>query len=397
MMSPTVSVIIPTHNRKVYLQEAVDSILAQTYTDYEIIVVENGCAPEAECIVADLGDPRVRYAYSPEPNRSLARNLGAQISHGRYLAFLDDDDRFLPTYLERQVSFLENNLSIGLVGCGAFLVDETGQRFGEWRLWELSPKLDLVSCFPGCYLMPTATVIRHPWYERAGGQDPALPPAEDTDLFLRLMLAGCKMAWQKELLCEYRVHLGSSQKDAATYAASREKMLERLLADPRMPASLVAEADRFRLACAETAAGQCYAAAQIESAREYLEHSTALARKLGRTDVTQEILDVALGACNKWEVPDPHSTAQRALRLIGQDVPVDGSRRKLSLARAAMMGFYRGWEQRQPRMVLRGFVGAAWRKPSFLLNIGTWSILLRSLWRLIVRGARQETELQEAR
>jgi glycosyltransferase involved in cell wall biosynthesis len=103
---PTVSVIIPTYNRVSMVREAVQSVLEQTYTDYEIIVVDDGSTDNTKGVVTGLSE-RIVYVYQPNHGRSNARNHGMSMAKGKYIAFLDSDDLFLPTKLEKQVEGIE--------------------------------------------------------------------------------------------------------------------------------------------------------------------------------------------------------------------------------------------------------------------------------------------------
>lgn len=105
---PTVSVIIPTYNRAAVLPAAIDSVLAQTHDDFELLVVDDGSTDDTEAIVTGYDDDRVRYvAHETNRGANAARNTGIDAADGRYVAFLDSDDRWAPTKLRRQLQRLE--------------------------------------------------------------------------------------------------------------------------------------------------------------------------------------------------------------------------------------------------------------------------------------------------
>ncbi len=115
--APKVSVIIPTYNRAALLRRAIESTLAQTYQDFEIIVVDDASTDETPHTVRSLDDPRIRYIRH-ETNRriSVARNTGVCAARGEFVAFLDDDDEWKPTKLEKQVQMLQTSApSVGAV------------------------------------------------------------------------------------------------------------------------------------------------------------------------------------------------------------------------------------------------------------------------------------------
>jgi glycosyltransferase involved in cell wall biosynthesis len=104
---PRVSVIIPTHNRAELLSEAIESVLGQTYRDFELIVVDDGSTDRTSEVVSGIRDPRIIYQSQEKQERGAARNNGVAMSRGEYLTFLDDDDWYLPTKLELQVAALD--------------------------------------------------------------------------------------------------------------------------------------------------------------------------------------------------------------------------------------------------------------------------------------------------
>ncbi len=116
-MIPKVSVIIPTHNRAQMLKRAVDSVLAQTYQDFEVIVVSDGSTDNTDEVVSSYIDPRIVYSkHGKSRGASAARNTGIRASRGKFVAFLDDDDEWLPHKLELQVPVIEKSSSeVGLV------------------------------------------------------------------------------------------------------------------------------------------------------------------------------------------------------------------------------------------------------------------------------------------
>ena len=116
---PTVSVIIPTHNRLQMLKRAIRSVLTQTYEHFELIVVDDNSTDDTEAVVASFEDNRLRYfKHDVNKGASAARNTGIKHANGEYIAFLDDDDEWLPTKLEKQVHVIQNAPEkIGLVYC----------------------------------------------------------------------------------------------------------------------------------------------------------------------------------------------------------------------------------------------------------------------------------------
>ena len=116
---PDVSVVIPTYNRAGLLPRAMDSALAQTYDDLELVVVDDGSTDDTEAVVRGYDDPRVRYvAHETNRGANVARNTGIEAAEGEYVAFLDSDDEWLPRKIERQVDRVGESTWVGAY-CGA--------------------------------------------------------------------------------------------------------------------------------------------------------------------------------------------------------------------------------------------------------------------------------------
>ena len=120
---PRVSVIIPTFNCARFLERAMQSVFAQTYVDYEMIVVDDGSTDETKDLIACRGE-KLQYLYQTNRGLPSARNLGVSKSSGEFLAYLDADDMWYPHKLERQVAYLDSHPECGFVHSDLTLVDE---------------------------------------------------------------------------------------------------------------------------------------------------------------------------------------------------------------------------------------------------------------------------------
>ncbi|HNX59960.1 MAG TPA: glycosyltransferase family A protein, partial [Spirochaetota bacterium] len=134
---PKVSVIIPCYNQGIYVDEAVDSVLRQTFDDYEIIIVNDGSTDEiTNEKLKSYCRPRTRVLTTENQGLAEARNTGIRNSSGVYILPLDADDVIAETYLEKAVAILDGNQKVGIVYSRAMLF---GERSGEWRLPVYSP------------------------------------------------------------------------------------------------------------------------------------------------------------------------------------------------------------------------------------------------------------------
>lgn len=126
-----VSVVIPFHNRIPWVAEALQSVFDQTYTDYEVILVNNGSTDDLAALEPMLEDTRVRYVPQENRGSSGARNRGISLARGDYIAFLDSDDLWLPSKLEKQITYMEQHPNILMSHTSFYWIDRDGEFIGE--------------------------------------------------------------------------------------------------------------------------------------------------------------------------------------------------------------------------------------------------------------------------
>jgi len=144
---PQVSVVIPTKGRPVLVRRAVDSVLNQTLRDIELIVIVDGPDPETEATLAEIGDTRVKIIVNPQSSgASLARNIGADAAQAKWLAFLDDDDEWLPEKLEKQLSFAEAQHASGknrfILTCLSLVITPYGEGIRPREIYDPREPID---------------------------------------------------------------------------------------------------------------------------------------------------------------------------------------------------------------------------------------------------------------
>jgi glycosyltransferase involved in cell wall biosynthesis len=185
-MPPLISVIIPTYNRAALVVEAVESVLAQTFTDFELIVIDDGSTDETAARLALYGKA-LRYERQERSGVSAARNRGLALTSGQWVAFLDSDDLWLPRKLEIQVDFLAGNPGAEICQTEEIWV-RNGRRVNP-RLRHAKPSGDIFEpSLELCLVSPSAVMLRRSLVETLGPGpfDPQLPACEDYDLWLRI-------------------------------------------------------------------------------------------------------------------------------------------------------------------------------------------------------------------
>ena len=184
---PKVSVIIPTHNRVSLLERAIQSILSQTFYDFELIIINDASTDSTQEMIKEIDHPRIHLInHSKNRGASAARNAGITASKGKYIAFLDDDDEWLPEKLAKQVQIFENlSDKTGLIYSGFHFIS---QRTGA-ILKTVSPqqKGDLYKTLLRRNLISTVTsLIKKDCFRIAGTFDQSLPSCQDWDLWIRI-------------------------------------------------------------------------------------------------------------------------------------------------------------------------------------------------------------------
>lgn len=210
---PNVSVIIPTYQRSHLVSQAIESVLAQTYTDYEIIVVNDGSTDNTKEVLAGFGD-RITVIHQVNKGLSATRNTAIMAAQGKYIAFLDDDDIWLPDKLEKQIACLELQPNIGLVYSDIFYFNDQGLLPHTYlQRYPAPPVQDNWVLFVRNLIpTPSAVVMRRECFDEVGLFDETLKSCEDYDLWLRLT-----EKWPIHLLNEplirYRRSADSMQKN----------------------------------------------------------------------------------------------------------------------------------------------------------------------------------------
>ncbi len=181
---PVLSIVIPTFNRAGFLEEALRSVLAQTFTGYELIVVDDGSTDRTPELAQEFSE--VRWIRREENSGvSQARNLGIRQARGRYLAFLDSDDLWQENKLEKQMNWMVSHPD-----CRVCYTDEiwirNGVRVNPMDKHRKYSGDIFLHCLPLCIVSPSSALMRADLLEEVGGFDESLPACEDYDLWLRI-------------------------------------------------------------------------------------------------------------------------------------------------------------------------------------------------------------------
>lgn len=206
-----ISVIIPTYNSARYICETIDSVLSQTYKNFEILVIDDGSTDNTRNRLKQY-ENSINYTYKKNEGVSIARNYGIEKAKGEYLAFLDSDDIWKPTKLEKQINTIENQSEA--IACFTLTeyFDESGNVVNKSEFpnyADLTEALLLYSCVIG---PPSSFMMHRSIFEKIGGFDPNFSQCADWDMWLRLTKFG-KVICLDEYLVQYRHHANNMSKN----------------------------------------------------------------------------------------------------------------------------------------------------------------------------------------
>ena len=251
---PVVSVLLPVRNGLPYLSAAVESVLRQTFTDIEVLVIDDGSTDGTAAWLRTLTDPRVRVLAPSTPGLASALNTGLAAARGRYIARQDADDWSAPERLARQVAWLEARQDVDVLATTVAFVDEAGLPVDSaWTAtvrtqWDAAvTPAQIAALMPlTCCIFHATVLARTAVLREAGGYDQATVPAEDYDLWLRLLPAR-RFARLSDALYTVRVHAASSS--AVGRDAQRARVIEAKLRYVRRQAPRLPWPARLVLPC----------------------------------------------------------------------------------------------------------------------------------------------------
>ena len=217
-MDIKISVIIPTYNRAHCVTNAIDSVLSQTYQDYEILVVDDGSTDRTrEVLDSYIRDQKIVYLYQDNRGVSAARNAGIRKASGQWIACLDSDDRWMPDKLKRQVSVItESAIEVGCVVCNIQYDRPIGKRTSSFENAIFNPRHSRGICHNIRSILLTrflmfnqCALIKKQYVDEIGGFDERLEILEDYDLALKLSFL-CRWGYDSEPLVLYHCPSGQS-------------------------------------------------------------------------------------------------------------------------------------------------------------------------------------------
>jgi glycosyltransferase involved in cell wall biosynthesis len=209
-MTPTVSVLMPVHNAEPYLARAVDSILGQTFAEFEFLIIDDGSTDRSRATLERYAarEPRIHLVSRPNTGYTIALNELLGLARGEFVARMDADDVALPHRLAHQVAFLRQHPDVVCVGSAVHFIDAAGRLLRAGHPGMEHEEILKRALAGDCALNHPSVLMRRAALVSVGGYRPEFEPAEDLDLWLRLGEVG-RLATLSEVLMQYRQHARS--------------------------------------------------------------------------------------------------------------------------------------------------------------------------------------------
>lgn len=213
-MKPFVSVIMPVFNQEKFLVETIESVLSQSYDDFEFLILDDGSTDGSSKIIRKFLkiDKRIDAFFEPNKGKCLATNELAIKATGEFCVFMDADDIMMPNRLEKQVQFHQSNPNIVASSSHCYYIDETGSILGQQRYPFLRNEEECKKAFLSNEIIHcafTGLMVRREIFLKIGGLDPKFWPCEDLDLANKIIEKGYLLVIIQENLMKYRIHTSS--------------------------------------------------------------------------------------------------------------------------------------------------------------------------------------------
>lgn len=223
---PKVTVVIPAYNSMTYLPETLKSVLKQTFTDFEVLIINDGSTDHIISWTSEINDFRVKLISQENSGVSEARNTGIRNAQGNYIAFLDADDLWDSTKLEKQVQCLESKPEVGLVYTWTLWIDQNGKSMGNVTAAHLEGNVGEKLLLGDVVGNGSSAMVRKDCFDTVGLFDPEQSGTEDCDMWSRIAMF-YPLAVIKEILVYYRQHPAGISRNYAKMAESSRISIEK--------------------------------------------------------------------------------------------------------------------------------------------------------------------------
>ncbi len=373
---PQVAVIIPAYNQSQYLRQAIQSVLDQTFIDWEAVIVDDGSSDDTRNVAHSFTDSRLRYIYQENRGLSAARNTGIRSSTAPYLSFLDSDDMFLPEKLALLLDALEQQPELGMVAGQAIPVDENNQRVGKIMDTPLPQQPERLLL--GNPLHVGSVLLRQSWQEQAGFFDESLRSYEDWDMWLRLSVLGCRMSYVNKPVSLYRFHTAQMTRIGTQMTTATFAVLDKLYADPELPPAWQELHDLAYSRAYLRAAAQAYLAENFDYAKTCIVNAVQLNPSLLQ-DSGQPLSDTFSGWIDLPKTSRPVELLETIYDNLPENLQALQRRKRQNVGKAAIQLAFYSYQQGDMVMTRYAIRHAFRCQPRYMLNRGALAIFLHSV------------------
>ena len=363
-----ISVVIPAYNQATYLSHAIRSVLGQSFSDFELVVINDGSTDHTQEVLRSFVDPRLKAVWQENGGSIAARNTGLRLTTAPYVSFLDADDLFLPNSLASLYTYLEDHPEVGIVAGGTQYIDLNGKVLNE-RISKPS-NLQLRGILLENPITTGGVLIRRKWIDRVGGFDPnrQFNECEDWDLWLRLAKAECQIEWLEKLVVAYRIHPGQLTQNPQQMRKGALELLDAFYSQNDLSPELVALKDRAYALVFIRSAARAFLANQVETGKQDLATAAKIDPSLKDKDF-RELVDQLVGWAHSPQSSDPEAF----IININNNLPpsLDGMKPALRKAIAAVIlgPIFKGIPQHN-HTNRESIIRAIHYDPTWLLNRG---------------------------
>lgn len=348
MNIPKVSVVVPTYNGAEFLGEAIQSVLQQTYQDFEIIVVNDASPDATDEVIRQFDDPRLRY-IKHEQNRGVAnaRKTGIMQSRGAFIAHLDQDDFFHPEKLQAHVDYLEQHPDVGFTYNSRFELYPASGAIRE--ILRPSSELTLADFVLGFPLAPSVWVQRREWILRDEiWEEQTFYRGREIVICGRLYMAGCKFAMIDRVLNYRRYHRNRVIKNVARQCEAERTCQQIIFNDPRFPPELLALQEVASSNIYAMWAYVAYLQGDVDLGRELLAETLRLNPALLKGNPPAIINDLIIDS-----IDGEHTDHEDVLKSMFENLPLE----------ICALGEYQSWAVTRGYL-MQGLRALMWDRPA---------------------------------
>lgn len=367
-----ISVIIPAYNQAAFLPEAIQSVYDQTFTDWELVVVDDGSVDETSQVLASFKDSRINVIRQANKGVSAARNRGIFHSSAPLVSFLDADDLFVSDNMEVLHRYLKDHSEAGLVVGGRQRIDLSGRKYEEKAI--MPSCLDFPDLLLGNDIPPDGMMVRRDWLECVGGFDESMHTCEDWDLWLRLVLAGCRFSRVEQVVVSYRIHSKQVTGNAAKMRTGTLGLWEKFFNLPNLPSDLLTYRNLAVASALVRTAARAFRAGEFETGNNDLIGAIELDPSLTKAGY-KRLVELLRGWASDPQTQDPEAYLLAISNQVPPKLPKLGRQIRKAIAAMILESLF-GKSKEVWRTKRLALIRAISYDPSWLTNRGVLRMIL---------------------